>query len=151
MATQKGFFRPINREKYLGDPTRIVYRSSWELRYMSKLDLSPDVVGWSSESVIIPYNDRSKGIERSRYRRYFPDFLIKIKRDGKIITQLIEIKPKKETRPPAMGRGPKAKQRYITEVQTFGKNVCKWEAAKRFCADRGWSFAVLTEEELGIR
>lgn len=112
---------------------------------MTRLDLSSDVVGWSSESVVIPYNDRSTG----KYRRYFPDFLVKLK-NGKAL--LIEIKPKKETRPPKnKSKTPKAQQRYLTEVKLFAKNVSKWESAKRYAINRGWEFIVLTEEELGIR
>lgn len=143
---KKGFFKPVNRQKYAGDPTKIVYRSSWELSFMSKLDLSPDVISWSSESVIVPYNDKSTG----RVRRYFPDFVVKTK----TATMMIEIKPKKETRPPKMDQGKnraKAQQRYITEVMTFAKNVSKWESAKRYCEGRGWQFVVMTEEELGIK
>ena len=34
----KGIFKPINYKKYKGDPTKIVYRSSWELKVMSSLD-----------------------------------------------------------------------------------------------------------------
>lgn len=143
MATQKGFFRPINPQKYLGNPTRIVYRSGWEMRFMSRLDTSPDVKGWSSESIVIPYADRSTG----RFRRYFPDFFIEL-RDGR--KMVVEIKPAKETRPPAMGKGRKAQSRYITEVRTFAKNVSKWESAKRYCESRGWQFVVMTEDTLGI-
>jgi hypothetical protein len=152
MATQKGYFRPINRHKYMGDATKIVYRSSWELRQMSRFDLNPAVVAWSSESVVVPYLDRTrKTASGFAFRRYYPDFLVKFKTaDGKILTQMIEIKPKKESRPPVMGKGKNAQKRYIQEAKTFGTNICKWEAAKRYCADRGWQFVVLTEEELGI-
>jgi hypothetical protein len=40
---------------------------------------------------------------------------------------------------------------YITEVKTWGVNEAKWKAALEFCKDRGWSFHIFTEKELGIK
>ena len=51
----KGKFRPKNPAKYHGDPTNIIYRSGWELKYMAHLDSAKDVISWSSEEVIIRY------------------------------------------------------------------------------------------------
>jgi hypothetical protein len=67
-------------------------------------------------------------------------------------TYLIEIKPKKQTQEPAV-RSKKTKA-YITEVLTYAKNISKWEAAREYCADRGWIFEVWTEDTikaLGIK
>lgn len=149
VKTQKGFFRPLNPQKYLGRLDRIIFRSQWERQFMSRLDTSPDVVGWSSEEIVIPYSDRSSMSSSggARLRRYYPDFFVEL-RDGR--KMVVEIKPKKETRPPAMGKGRKGQARYITEVRTFAKNVSKWESAKRYCEGRGWQFVVMTEDSLGI-
>jgi hypothetical protein len=35
-------------------------------------------------------------------------------------------------------------------VKTYGVNEAKWKAARSFCADRGWSFIIMTEKELGV-
>ena len=34
----KGYFKPINSFKYLGNPTNIIYRSLWEMKLMAYLD-----------------------------------------------------------------------------------------------------------------
>ena len=149
MAYQ-GKFKPQNPSKYLGDPTNIVYRSHWELRLMSYLDKHPNVIKWASEEVIIPYKSPIDG----RYHRYFPDFYVEqINRDNKKEKVLIEVKPKYQTVPPVVQntKGKKPTKRYITEVQTWGVNKAKWEAAHEFCKDKGWKFQILTEEHLGIK
>jgi hypothetical protein len=142
----KGKFQPRNPQKYLGDPTNIIYRSRWELKFMGWLDSHPGVVQWGSEELIIPYRSPIDG----RIHRYFPDFTVKKKTpDGKIDTVIIEIKPKVQCSPPKVQAG-KPNKRYITEVQTWGINSSKWEAATNYCKDRGWKFEILTEIELGI-
>jgi hypothetical protein len=78
-----------------------------------------------------------------RYHRYFMDLKITYK-NGK--TLLIEIKPDKETRPPAFN-GKKTK-RYINEGLTYVKNMNKWAAAQEYAADRGWGFQIWTEDTL---
>lgn len=142
----KGKFRPLNPGKYKGDPTNIIYRSRWELVYMSRLDKDPTVIEWSSEEHIIPYRSPLD----NRTHRYFPDFYVKKKMsDGKTESALIEIKPKKETVPPQVINKPN--KRYINEVATWGKNSAKWKAAREYCKDRGWKFEILTEDHLGIK
>jgi hypothetical protein len=145
MATTKGFFKPKYPEKYDGDPTNIVYRSGWELKFMLKIETYQNVVKWSSEEVVIRY----KSPIDNKWHRYFPDFkVVMINKDGKKETVLIEIKPLKETKPPKTQKS--ITKRYITEVHTWGKNSAKWKAAREFCADRGWKFQIMTEKELGI-
>jgi hypothetical protein len=142
---QQGLFRPHNPSKYVGDPTNIVYRSSWELKFMRWADSNPAVISWASEEIAVPYHDRAS----NKLRRYFPDFLIKIKtKDGKVETWLVEIKPSKETMPPV--RGSKKERTYIKEVKTFATNYSKWESAKRFCDKNNMKFKILTEKELGV-
>lgn len=146
MATYQGFFKPKNPHKYMGDPTNIVYRSGWELKLMLYLDTHKDIVSWSSEEIIIPYRSPIDG----KIHRYFPDFkVIKINKNGKKETAIIEVKPLKQTIPPSKTNKPS--KRYLTEVKTWGINEAKWKAAKSFCADRGWSFYIFTEKELGIK
>ena len=142
----KGKFQPRNPQKYLGDPTNIVYRSRWELKFMGWLDDHPGVLQWGSEELIIPYRSPID----NRIHRYFPDFIIKKKtQDGKVDTVVVEIKPYAQTKPPSIQT--KTTKRYITEVQTWGINSSKWEAAVNYCNDRGWKFEIITEHELGIK
>lgn len=146
MALIQGLFKPKNPQKYKGDPSNIVYRSSWELKFMLYLDGHQDVVWWKSEEVIIPYKSPVDG----RWHRYFPDFLVQVRKpDGKLETSLIEIKPAAQTVEPV--KKAKKTKRYIQEVFTWGVNSSKWKAAEEYCKDRGWKFKILTEKELGIK
>ena len=148
MATYKGRFVPRFPEKYKGDPTKIVYRSSWELRFMNYLDTNSNIVQWASEELAIPYKSPIDG----KWHRYFPDFLVRMRnRKGNIVVKMIEIKPRSQSVPPTpKGKGTKPTKKYLQEVATFGINSAKWHAAKEYCLDRDWEFVVLTEKELGI-
>ena len=142
----QGYFKPKNPQKYKGDPTNIVYRSSWELKLMTYLDLHKDIVTWGSEELIIPYRSPID----NKIHRYFPDFIVtKINKEGKKETALIEVKPAAQTKPPK--KQEKVTRKYITEVTTWGINEAKWKAANEYCKDRGWSFHIFTERELGIK
>jgi hypothetical protein len=142
----KGKYKPSYPEKYSGDPTNIIYRSLWELKFLKYCDLNQNILEYSSEEIMIPYLDKST----SKVRRYFPDAYIKVKQpDGTIKKYLIEIKPAKQTVPPQ--RPKRQTKKYIAEAMEFVKNQCKWEAAKEWCLDRGYEFKILTESELGIK
>jgi len=141
----KGVFTPSNPQKYMGDHTNIIYRSSWECRVMDWLDKNPDVVSWASEEIIVPYKSPVDG----RWHRYFPDFLVKTRtKDGKLKTTMIEVKPEKQTKQPSPQK--RVTKRYIQEVTTWGVNEAKWAAATEFCLDRSWEFKIVTEKHLGL-
>jgi hypothetical protein len=143
--TYKGRFTPKNPQKYRGDANNIIFRSSWELRCMKRFDVQENVVWWSSEELIIPYMSPID----NRKHRYFPDFIANIrKKDGSIMTYVIEVKPEIQTKKPQQKRKTK---RYIQEAATYVVNQSKWEAADRFCNEHGWKFLVLTEKNLGIK
>jgi len=143
--TYKGRYRIENIKKYKGDISDVIYRSSWELKFMRWCDSNPSVLEWGSETVIIPYRSPVD----NNVHRYFVDFYIKIQdKDKKILKYLIEIKPEKFTKPPPIPQ--KQTKRFIQEVFNYGINQSKWKAASTFCDDRGWKFLVLTERDLGI-
>ena len=145
MRTHKGHYKPRNPKKYKGDPSNIIYRSSWERMFMVYCDNNPNVLEWSSEEVVIPYRSPLDG----RLHRYYPDFLIKVRTArGATDTILIEVKPYAQTQPPTI-RSRKTRK-YINEVTTFGINSSKWKFASEYCKDRGWKFQIITEKELGI-
>jgi hypothetical protein len=145
MGSYKGKFVPQNSKKYIGDVRNIVYRSLWERKFMIYCDTNENVLEYSSEEIIVNYFDPTT----NKIRRYFPDFYIKVKEpDGSIKKYLIEIKPHKQTMPPSK---PKRQTKgYIYEAYEYAKNQSKWEAAREYCKDRGWTFRILTENELGI-
>lgn len=143
----KGKFRPNNPGKYKGDPSNIIYRSRWELKFMSYLDGHPHVVEWASEEFCIPYRSPIDG----KVHRYFPDFWVKKRTpEGLSEVVVVEIKPAIQSKPPKPQTG-KPTKRYLNEVYTWGINSAKWESADKYCKDKGWSFVVLTEHELGIK
>ncbi len=141
----KGKFRPKNRKKYNGNPSEIIYRSLWELKFMNYCDNNNKIVKWSSEEIIIPYRCPTD----NKIHRYFPDFYIKYKDvKGKLHEKVIEVKPAKQVKEPKVQK--RKTKKYLTEVFTYAKNKAKWEAAEDFCKDRKWEFQILTEKELGV-
>lgn len=139
----RGKFTPKNPEKYLGDPTNIIYRSLLERSFMKYLDGKPNVIAWASEEIPIPYKSPADG----RPHRYFVDFFVKMKSStGREITSLIEIKPEKQTMPPKKPQ--RITRRYKTEVVTYAINLAKWDAAQKVCEDNGWQWKILTERDL---
>jgi hypothetical protein len=148
MAYYQGKFKPRNPKKYRGDASDIIYRSSWELKLMSRLDENPNVLWWSSETTVIPYRSPVD----NRIHRYFIDFTMCVQQpDGKQKHMLIEVKPKAQTIPPQIQEGKVKSKKYIREVLTWGVNQAKWKAATEFAKDRGFEFKIFTERELGIR
>ena len=144
MATPyQGKYKPKNPQKYKGDPSNIIYRSSWELKFFNYCDKNPDVVQWASEEgfMVIPYKSPIDG----RWHRYFPDVWMKTV-NGEVF--LIEIKPLKETMEPK--RRSRVTKKYLYEVKTWGINSAKWKAAQEYCDDRKWKFKIITEKELKL-
>ena len=141
--TYKGRYIPSKPRKYKGDPSNIIYRSLWERKFMVYCDRNDAILEWGSEEIIIPYKSPLDG----RIHRYFPDFYVKVKQsDGTIKKMIIEVKPKKQCKPPI---GKKKTKYYIKEVQTWGVNKAKWEYALEWCKDRNMEFKILTEDHLG--
>ena len=142
----KGKYKPRCPYKYKGDPTTIIYRSLWERKFMQYCDSNINILEWGSEEFYVWY----KSPLDNRPHRYFPDFYIKLKEStGKIKKYIIEVKPKKQTTPPVKSKL-KTKS-YMREAFEYAKNQAKWNAAEDWCADRGYEFKILTENELGIK
>ena len=137
----KSRYKPTNTDKYMGDPTNIVCRSMWERKVCKYLDINKNILRWGSEEIAIPYYSPVD----KKYHRYFPDFIIKVKEStGQVKTYIVEVKPKKQTKPPTSKSSP-------FDVKTYAINEAKWKAAKEFCDDRRIGFKIITEEELGIK
>jgi len=141
--TYKGKYKPRNLNKYQGDATNVVYRSSWELKFMKYCDNNPSILEWGSEEFFIPYLSPID----NRVHRYFPDFSVKVKdKNGKKVKYIIEVKPKHQCSPPKPQKR-KTKQ-WMQAVETYSINRAKWKYATEFCKDRGIEFKILTEEHL---
>ena len=140
-----GLYKPLYPKKYRGNPSRIVYRSLWEKKYMKYCDHTTSILEWGSEEIIIPYRSPID----NRVHRYYPDFYIKVlEKSGKTSKYIVEIKPKKQTKPP-YGKD-KRTAAYKKEALTFAKNRAKWNAAEEFCDDRQMKFLILTEDHLAV-
>ena len=139
----KGYFKPTNPSKYMGNPTKIVYRSMWERRFMKYCDLSETVIRWGSEEIVIPY---ISPLDRKPHR-YYVDFIVDMKTiDNGVKTMLLEIKPKKQCCEPKKSKRKSKNDLY--EVQTWLTNTAKWKAATAAAVNRGWEFKILTEDDL---
>lgn len=108
---------------------------------MDWFDKNPDIISWSSEEMCIPYVSPVDG----KRHRYFPDFVVKVKKENTIKTYMIEVKPEKQSRPPQ--KKSRVTKQYIQEVVTWGVNQAKWKSAIEYCKDRKWQFMVMTSTD----
>jgi hypothetical protein len=143
----KSRYKPSNPQKYQGNPNNIICRSSWERKFCHWCDMNDSVLMWASEEFSIPYISPVDG----RPHRYYPDYLIKFKEltTGKITRQIIEIKPKKQTKPPTAPK--RVTKSFLYESSMWEVNKAKWAAAVEFAKDNGVEFRIITEDELGIK
>ena len=109
-------------------------------------DLNENILEWGSEEIVIPYRSPID----NRVHRYFPDFYVKLKETtGKTKKYIIEVKPKKQTKPPSKSK--RQTKGYLREVYEYARNQAKWEAAVDYCKDRLYEFKIMTEDELGVK
>jgi len=131
-------YTPRNPSKYRGTYP-ITLRSSWEVSFAQKCDLTPTILEWASEPIEIPYRNPLK----QKQSIYIPDFMIKaVNTQGIVETKLIEIKPAKEA------LAEKAVSEY--DKMSLMVNQAKWLAASAWCARRGIKFVVLTNEGMFV-
>ena len=144
-----------NPSKYK-DPSgqKITLRSGWEIKFAVWLDKNPSVLKWNSEIIVIMYDFLNPKTGQVRKHRYYTDFWMQVKeKDGTIREYIIEIKPYKETQPPAKPQ--RETRAHRNRVVTYLKNQAKWNAAIRFCEDqkllgKDINFVVLTENDIAF-
>ena len=143
---RQGYYNPIHPEKYVTNTKQIIYRSSWELKFMKWLDISEEVVEWASEPVSIKYFYTVD----SRMHTYYPDFYFAFKKqDGSIVKYIVECKPSnqlKEPEPPKR-RTVKTIKNYNYLMECCIKNSCKRVAAKKWCEEHGKEVVVIPRTE----
>jgi hypothetical protein len=138
-----GRFAPKSPHKYKGDVTNIIWRSTWELRFLKYLDTNPAILEYGSEEVVVPYISPVDG----KRHRYFVDFYFKVKtKEGLTKKYLVEVKPYSQTIEPK--RPKRITESYMSSVYTYLVNQAKWKSAKEFAKNSGMEFIVLTEKEL---
>ncbi len=146
-AFKQGYYKPQNPNKYAGNGD-IIFRSSWENKFMIWCDTHEKVVMWASEPIEIKYISR----QDNRPHRYYPDFYFKAEQlDGTFKEYLVEIKPKAQIQKPVMPKknSRKALKSYKFLAESYIKNMDKYRAAKEYCQGRNWNFIVLTEDTIG--
>lgn len=133
----QGFYTPKNAQKYIGKRTPR-YRSGWELTFMTFCDTNSNVLYWASESMVIPYQHPFTG----KPTNYIPDFFVVYENKfGKKIAEVVEIKPKKQSL--IESKVASAKDRMVVAI-----NHAKWRAANGYCKAHGFTFRVITEDDL---
>lgn len=141
-----GDFRQYKPRKYMGNPDEpIWFRSSYELRYMRQLEMNPNVAGWNSENIKIPYTmiepikDKNGNIKRiKKIRNYFMDFEVHMVSGKKY---LCEVKP--------LSFVP-LNESQIRKTPEHFKNANKWRATIEWCKKNDYHFQLITERELGM-
>lgn len=115
----------------------VIFRSSYEQRFIWWLEKSKNVKHWGSESICIEYYYPVD----DKMHHYWPDYIVEMQ-DGQVY--LIEIKPYSQTVKPDPLLNGKSSRAYTTYV----KNMSKWKAASEFCARNNMKFRVLTEHTI---
>lgn len=133
----QGIFVPKNPEKYIGNH-KPKYRSGWEFTFMQFCDNNKSVLKWASEALVIPYMNPLTG----KKANYIPDFFIVYQnRYGQQLAEVVEIKPKKQSLIESTVAS--AKDRAAVAV-----NHAKWGSAMAYCKQNGFTFRVITEQDL---
>jgi hypothetical protein len=144
----QGRYRIQNVHKYIGNPVDIVYRSSWELKFMLYCDLNPGVKKWGSEIFRIPYVD-----SQGHSHVYIPDFYLETEnKDNPLYVNkfVVEVKPKAEIQEPVIPKNISEKKFKALEyaMTQWQKNKYKWVYAKEWCKGRDMVFWLVTEDHL---
>lgn len=156
----QGYYKIRNLEKFIGDPNKVFYRSSWEKYFCAYCDLTDKVKKWGLETVTIPYQDQN-----GRVHRYIPDFYMEVSypnQPDRLDRLVIEIKPKEEISPKFLtkegnlippeiylkGKTFKAMQNYEYALKTYQKNLYKWTKADYWCKQHGYIFKLMDKESL---
>ena len=138
----QGFYVPTNPDKYTGQlPIRCL--SSWEIKVCKMFDLNPNVLQWSSESVGIKYVHplKSAATGTTVIATYYPDYtVVYIDKNGKRHKEIVEVKPKRQ----AFMEAAKSKKEKLDVIL----NTAKWQAARAFAAQSGFTFRVITENDI---
>lgn len=168
--SHQGYYRIKNKEKYIGDPSLIIYRSSWEFSFIKWCDASPSILRWSSEPIKIPYYDRVSRLEECKklgldpnnpknwiVKNYNTDFWIEIDKGGQRPEKwFIEVKPKEKLKrpiPPERGAPLKEQKKFNARAKEYLINEAKFAALDEWAKKNGAKFYIFTEEimmKLGI-
>jgi hypothetical protein len=132
----QGAYQLKNPAKYVGKGVPR-YRSGWEWSFFQFCDNNDAVLEWASEAIAIKYQNPLTG----KTSTYIPDVFLRYQtRNDKICTELIEIKPKKQS---VLTEKMRDQDRAIVAI-----NHAKWAAAQAWCRRAGIVFRVITEDQM---
>lgn len=132
---KQGYIDPASCKKLFPQlkHDKIIYRSSYEKKFIIWLEQNKLVKYWGSECFSIPYSL----VIDNKIHNYYPDYFVELN-NGEC--WVVEIKPYNQTQKPVNENCWAAKE-YI-------KNMCKWKATKEFCDAKGYKFKVFTEHTI---
>lgn len=132
---QQGYINPNSCKKLFESVKNqpIIYRSSWERRFISWCENCKKVKYWGSECICIKYHNP---VDQKQHR-YYPDFVVQLE-DGTVM--IVEIKPKNQT------QIPDCENSWATK--TYAVNSAKWSEIKKRCDEKGYKFCILTEKTI---
>lgn len=130
----QGYINPTSCKKLFPTMVKqeIIYRSSYEKKFITWLESNKSVKYWGSECLKIPYL-----YVDGKMHNYYPDYFIEMV-DGSCI--VVEIKPHNQTIKPI--------NENCWAYKEYTKNMCKWRATKEFCDAKGYQFKILTEKSI---
>ena|SRR5271157_2063163 len=163
--TFQGYYIVVNKQKYIGDPNLIIYRSAWEYSFLRWCDHSPSIIKFSSEPISVSYLDKISKLEECkkyglnpndpRYfvkRNYHVDFWIVIDKGNGITEKMfVEIKPKSQyikPIPPPPNAPQKLQKQFVLNAKQYLINEAKWQAMSEYAKKVGSSFYVFNEDTL---
>lgn len=144
---RQGYFNPNFPEKYLGDCSEIIYRSSWELKFFQFCDNTEGVISWGSESTPIKYWNP---ILKKESTYWIDCYMVTRSAANEIIKWLIEVKPNKYLNPPNAPTKltEKATLNYARHAKAYVINDAKFRAAKVYAKKNNMRFGIITENFL---
>lgn len=132
----QGVYVPLNPNKYVGKGNPR-YRSGWEWSFFQFCDNNDAVLEWASEAISVKYRHPFTG----KITNYVPDVFMRYRtRNNKICTEIIEIKPRKQS---LIEGKMSERDRMVVAI-----NHAKWQAAQAWCRRNGIVFRVLNEDSL---
>lgn len=144
---RQGYFTPQNPDKYKGDSSAVIYRSSWELKFLQYCDNNDKVLEYAAEPLGIPYANPLN----NRTSMYWIDCYMKtLNTDGSNTEWLIEVKPNKFLTPPAEPKRLTEKQvrAFAKHAKAYAVNSAKFAAARVYAAQHKMKFGIITENFL---
>ena len=159
-----GYYNVTNKEKYIGSPNEVIYRSGWEMSFCQWCDASKSIIRWSAEPLSVKYYDKISGIAEAQklglnpnspsawtQRNYHIDFYVEVDKGDHVEKWFIEIKPKNKLIkpiPPRPDAPLKDHKKFVREAKEYIINEEKWKAMNEYATKVGASFYVFTEDHL---